>query len=115
MFYLDIKRVMRVRGIEKHFNLLIKLGFVPSTARSFLDGTTRQVKLDQLEQLCIALNCTPNDLLEWRPDANQSIAETHSLNVLRKKTEKDLPNLLGEIPMEKFDQILGLLQDLKDK
>ena len=115
MLYLNIKKMMRLRGIEKHYNLMLKLGFVPWSANNFLNGTARQVKLDQLEQLCKALNCTPNDLLEWKPDANEPIAETHALNGLRKKTEKDLPDLLGEIPMEKFEQILDILQDLKDK
>lgn len=114
MFYFDIKRVMKLRGVEKHYNLMIELGFVPSSANSFLRREARQIKLDQLERLCVALNCTPNDLIEWRPDANQSVSETHSLNSLRKKGDKDLPELLKEVPMEKFEKIVEILQNLSD-
>ncbi|CAN5322620.1 hypothetical protein BH10ACI1_BH10ACI1_34340 [soil metagenome] len=115
MFYFDIKRVMRLRGVEKHYNLMLELGFVPSSANSFLRCEARQIKLDQLEKLCFALNCTPNDLLEWLPNTTQTVFETHSLNALRKKADKDLPELLNEVPLEKFEQIVEILQDLKDK
>lgn len=115
MFYFDIKKVMKLRGIEKHYNFMLELGFIPSSAHIFLKREARQIKLDQLERLCVALNCTPNDLLEWRPNANQTVSETHSLNALRKKGDKDLPELLKEVPMDKFEQIVEILQDLKDK
>lgn len=113
MLILNIKRVLRLRGIEKHYNFLLGLNFVPSTAHNFLKGAVGQIKFEQLEQLCLALNCTPNDLFEWRPEANRAVADTHSLNNLKKKTEKDLPELLGEVPLERFEQIVDILQDLK--
>jgi DNA-binding Xre family transcriptional regulator len=111
MLYLNIKRMMRLRGVDSHYHLLLKLGFVPSTARSFLSGEIVLIKLEQLEKLCLALNCTPNDLLEWRPEASQTVSETHSMNSLKRPAEKDLPKLLSEIPMDKLEQILDILQD----
>jgi hypothetical protein len=105
---------MRLRGVEKHYRFLLNLGFVPSTAHAFLRGTVSLIKLEQIEKLCVALNCTPNDLLRWQSGPNQMVAETHSLNNLKKKADKDLPELLGEIPMEKFEQIVDILQDLKN-
>lgn len=113
MLFLNIKRVMRLRGVEDHYRFLLNLGFVPSTAHAFLRGTIVLIKLEQIEKLCAALNCTPNDLLEWRPNADQSLAATHSLNALKKKTDKDLPELLRDIPVDKFEQILDILQDSK--
>lgn len=106
---------MRLRGIENHYHLMLKLGFVPATARLFLSGESVLIKLEQLEKLCVALNCTPNDLLEWRPDASQSVSDTHSMNNLKRTAEKDLPKLLNEIPSDKFEQILDILQDLQNK
>ena len=107
---------MRLRGVEKHYKTLLDLGFVPSTARSFLGGTAALVKLEHVEKLCVALNCTPNDLLEWRPDASQAaVAETHSMNNLKRADENDLAKLLNEVPSDKFEQILDLLQELKNK
>lgn len=115
MLFINLKRTMHLRGIENHYKMLLKLGIVPSTARAMLDGNTAQIKLDQLEQLCLALNCTPNDLIEWKPNENEASAETHSLQALRRKPEQDLTKLLREIPMGKFEQIIDILQDLKSK
>jgi hypothetical protein len=106
---------MRLRGVDEHYRFLVNLGFVPSTAKNFLRGEVTLIRLEQIETLCVALNCTPNDLLRWRPNQNQAIAETHSMNSLKKKSDKDLPDLLGEIPLEKFEQIVDILQDLKNK
>ena len=115
MLNINIKKVMRLRGIENHYNLLLSLGFVPGTARNFLAGTIIQLKLDQLERLCVALNCTPNDLLEWTPGANQPVSDAHSLNAIKRKPERDLPALLSEVPLDKFEQIVDILQELKNK
>ncbi|HVE57978.1 MAG TPA: helix-turn-helix transcriptional regulator [Pyrinomonadaceae bacterium] len=115
MLYLNVKRMMRLRGIDQHYHLMLKLGFVPSTARAFLSGEITLIKLEQIEKLCVALNCTPNDLLAWQPDASQAVSETHSMNNLKRSADKDLPKLLSEIPSDKFEQILDILQDLKDK
>lgn len=106
---------MRLRGIENHYDLLRKLGFAPGTARNFLAGEIIQLKLDQLESLCTALNCTPNDLIEWTPNANQPVSDAHSLNAIKRKPERDLTALLGEVPLDKFEQIVDILQGLKNK
>lgn len=114
MLSLNVKRMMRLRGVENHYHLMLELGFVPSTARAFLSGEIVLIKLEQLEKLCVALNCTPNDLLEWRPNASQNVSETHSMNGLKRSADKDLPKLLSEIPPEKFAQIIEILQQNKD-
>jgi DNA-binding Xre family transcriptional regulator len=114
MLYLNIKRVMRLRGVDEHYRFLVNLGFVPATAKNFLRGQVTLIRLEQIETLCVALNCTPNDLLQWRPNQNQTLAETHSMNSLKKKSDKDLPDLLREIPVEKFEQIVDILQNLKN-
>jgi DNA-binding Xre family transcriptional regulator len=115
MLYFNIKKVLRLRGVDEHYRFLVNLGFVPSTAHNFLRSDVTLVRLEQIEKLCVALNCTPNDLLEWQPNQNQTLAETHSMNKLKKRADKSLPELLGEIPIEKFEQIAEILQDSNDK
>lgn len=115
MLSINIKKVMRLRGIENHYGLLTSLGFVPSTARNFLRNDVVLVRLEQIERLCVALNCTPNDLLEWTPNPNQAVSDAHSLNAIKRKPERDLPALLGEVPLDKFEQIVDILQELKNK
>ena len=115
MLSLNIRRMLRLRGVDDHYHLLLGLGFAASSARNFLSGNVALIKLEQIEKLCVALNCTPNDLLEWRPDASQSVSDMHSMNALKRTAEKDLPKLLNEIPSDKFEQILDILQDLQNK
>jgi DNA-binding Xre family transcriptional regulator len=115
MLYLDIKRAMRLRGVDNHYDFMIKLGFVPLTAKNFLSGAARLIKLDQIERLCLALNCTPNDLLEWRAPENQANPEAQALIKLKRGGADDLANLMNKLPMEQFEQIVNILQDLKDK
>lgn len=106
---------MRLRGVDDQYNFLAKLGIAKSSVRKILDNEPFEIKLEQIEAICLALNCTPNDILEWRQNASQNVSETHSLNNLKRSGDKDLPKLLNEIPLEKFEQIAGILQDLKSK
>jgi DNA-binding Xre family transcriptional regulator len=112
MFILNVKRILRLRGIEKHYKYLLGLGFVPATANILLSSTAQRVTLEHLERLCLALNCTPNDLIEWQPNNTQAVAATHSINGLKKR---NLNAMLSEVPVDKFEQIADILQDLKNK
>lgn len=104
-----------MRGVENHYRFLLKNGFYPSAANNLLHDAVVSLKFEQLERLCLALNCTPNDLFDWHPsDEQQAIAPNHSLNSLKPKKE-DLAALLREIPTEKFEQIENLLVKLKNQ
>jgi DNA-binding Xre family transcriptional regulator len=115
MLNINVEKILRLRGIENHYNFLVNLGIVPSTARNFLRDDVVLLRLEQIEKICVALNCTPNDLFEWTPNPNQPVAETHSLNAIRRRPERDLPALLNEVPLDKFEQIVDILQELKNK
>jgi DNA-binding Xre family transcriptional regulator len=65
MLVFNLSRALKPRGVEKHYKFLLEQGFVPSSAHGFLRGAAIQIKFEQLERLCLALNCTPNDLFEW--------------------------------------------------
>ncbi|MBS1793402.1 MAG: helix-turn-helix transcriptional regulator [Acidobacteria bacterium] len=110
----NVQRMMRLRGIEKYYSFLTGLGFVPSTARDILKGVISALKFDQIEKLCLALNCTPNDLLDWQPGKKQAVAETHSLNALKRAAGGDeLPQILSELPTDKIAQLVEVLKDFK--
>ena len=113
MLYLNVKRVMRLRSIENPYKLLLDLGFAPATARNFLGNSVLRIKFEHLQRLCLTLNCTPNDLIEWKPSEKHVNAESQSLSKLNRSGEKDISKLLGELPIDKFEQIIDVLQDLK--
>jgi hypothetical protein len=47
--------------------------------------------------------------------ASPTVAENHSINVLKRAPERDLPKILNGIPPDQLGQILDILQDLKNK
>jgi len=116
MIYLNIKRLLDMRGIRQQFSYLVKNGFIGSTAHRFINGEERQIHLDHLERLCVLLNCSPNDLFGWTADKNMSVAENHPLQALSKpKKVPPLNELVNDIPIEKLDKIAELLNQLKNE
>lgn len=115
MLYLNLKRVMHLRGVDNHYKKLLSLGLAPATARYMLGDEVRRISFVHLERLCLALNCTPNDLLRWEPPEKMANAATQSLIKLKRDREEDLAKLLGQLPIDRFEQIIDMLQDLKSK
>lgn len=116
MLDLNVKRILDLRGISRPFTFLLENGFIRSTAHKFVHGQVWQIKLDQIEKLCLLLNCTPNDLFEWRPGKNVSAPENHAIKALIKgKAAPPLSQIVKDIPIEKLDRIEGLLNQLKNE
>lgn len=114
MFKLNLKRVIELRGIQKTTGFLVNLGFSYTKASRYLEKDHSNIKLSDLEKLCIALNCTPNDLLEWKPGANTVLPEAHALNGLKDSgNSKNLQELVKDIPAERLKRIENLLEELK--
>lgn len=115
MFKLQLKKMIELRGIQKASGFLVKLGFTYAKAQRFLADEYAAVKLGDLEKFCVALNCTPNDLLEWKPDANTVLPESHALNALQNNAPKrTLRDLVADIPAERLKLIENLLAELKN-
>ncbi|MET0754388.1 MAG: helix-turn-helix transcriptional regulator [Pyrinomonadaceae bacterium] len=115
MIDINLKRVMNLRGVRNPYKFLLDLGFAPATARHFLGFVVSRINFEHLERLCLALNCTPNDLLEWKPPENQANPNEQALIKLKRGDDEDLPKLLKTLPIDKFEQIVDILQDLNKK
>jgi putative transcriptional regulator len=114
MLKFNPKNIFSLRGIEKTTAFLVKLGMDYSTASRFLKSESRFVKIKDIEKLCIALNCTPNDLFEWKADQTTVLPETHSLNAMNKSAgAKNLQEMVKDIPSDKLALIETLLNELK--
>ena len=68
MLTLNLSRIFKARAIEQPYKFLVTNGFVPFIAHKYKNSKVTQIRVDHIEKLCIALNCTPNDLFEWFPD-----------------------------------------------
>ena len=115
MLYLNIGRVMKIRGIENHYRLLIDLGITPQSSRTLLGDEAMRISFEHLEKVCLALNCTPNDIIEWQPNQAQANPEAQALIKLKRDESEDLSKIMKSLPIEKFDEIIGIIHNLKDK
>lgn len=114
MLKLKIKPVMKLRGIENPYKALIKMGFAAATVNNMLGETAKRIRFDHLERICFLLNCTPNDLIEWIPPDGLANPEDRSLIKLKREHEEDMRKLLYSVPIEKFDEIIDIIHNLKD-
>ncbi len=106
----NLRPVFKARGIEKPYTFLVKAGISPHTATSILSSSTCVMRLNHLELICEKLNCTPHDIMLWKPDPGKQLPESHQLLTLKKDTSGfDLSETLKTIPLEKLNEIARLL------
>lgn len=87
MLKLSAKNLFAAKVIVSPQGFLRNNGFSPSTANDIVVGKVRHIKLDALEKLCLVLNCTPHDVLEWEPDASITEPMKFELSALMKAKE----------------------------
>lgn len=115
MLSFNIRRVFALRGIENPLVFMMKNGFIRPTASGLLNRRAAGIKFEHLEKLCLMLNCTPNDLFEWKTDAKSVVAENHPLQTLKRaENVRKFTELLKDIPMEQMEKIETLLSELKN-
>lgn len=111
MLIYNFKRVFKARGIENPPAFLVNHGFSRNVASRIANNKTNKILLRHLEKVCLLLNCTPNDILEWKPDNKSKDHADTALFVLKKKHKsKGAEELLRSLPMSKLEEIAKLLK-----
>ena len=116
MLYLNIKRVLDLRGIDKQYAFLVKNGFSSQTATNIINNYIRRITPGQMEKLCFLLRCTPNDLFDWKPGANSVVPENHPLRTLTKEKAPPLiSEMVKDLPVEKLGELEAIINQLKSE
>lgn len=89
---LNIVPILTIRNIKTPFTYLTKLGICPASVSKMLSGKAVQINFKQLTNLCLHLNCTPNDLFAIR---EMSLPPIHQLNKLE---------IYSEVPITDLDE-----------
>lgn len=114
MLIIDLRPIMLLRGIQFPYKFLVKLGFPTQTASNWVNGTVGYIRPANLEKLCVALNCTPNDLMHWHPNAQAALGDHHALNALvRKQPMLDIASIARDLPPEKAAELAQMIESLK--
>lgn len=116
MLKFNINKVFKTRLISQPVGFLTHHGMPRQTANRILSGRFKNLTTKQLEKLCLALKCTPNDLIEWTPD-DEKILETNPplKQFLPTPINYGLKDIAKEIPFEKLNEFNSELAKLKNK
>lgn len=112
MLHYHFDRIFKARGIEKPFTFLVSAGISRQFASKIYNNKVKRLNFDVMERLCVLLNCTPNDFMEWIPDKNTNVPEDHALRMLEKPDKPiDFTQKLNAIPLGKIDDISQLIDE----
>jgi DNA-binding Xre family transcriptional regulator len=106
MLTFNFSRIFKARGIEKPFSFLVKTGYSDNFATRVVNNRIKRLDLADLEELCVLLQCTPNDLLEWIPDSKDKNNDKHPLNSIKRSNKViQLTQILNSVPLDKLSNI----------
>ena len=104
MLRINLKRVFKSRGIDRPDYFLQSHGIKITTARRVLKGGYENFSLDTIENFCLLLHCTPNDLLEWTPTGD--VLKTEPLHqLIRDNRATNIVKLINTAPLDKLAEM----------
>jgi DNA-binding Xre family transcriptional regulator len=82
---------------------MIKNGISANTTDRLLRNEQRHLKFDDIEKLCLGLNCSPSELFIWQPDSEADNIPNHPLQAIR--SNKTLPDVMEELNRSTIDEL----------
>lgn len=114
MLQLKLATILANRGIQKPLAHLVKSGFTYHTAHRLLHNTVDSISFKHLEQLCLALHCSVEELFVWHKPNNQSIPDDHPLGKLvLQNNQLSLAESLRTLPLNKLEELNRFAHTLK--
>lgn len=88
MLKVNIQDKLLEKGLNKNqFAKLVQIGYPAACA--LYDGTTTRISFDTLENICKALDCTPNDILVSNDPQMQRLLDKVSITNVEYKNKSD--------------------------
>lgn len=116
MLKLNIARVLALKGIDNATVYLRAHGYGRTKAYKLVSNGIVRFELADFERICLLLNCTPNDLLEWTPSKPENDIEDHALQSIRRKDAAvGLVKLVQSLPVEDMLEIEQLILERTKK
>jgi DNA-binding Xre family transcriptional regulator len=114
MLYLNFIRIFDLKGIKRPFSYLTSIGYSPGYASRIANNQIGQINTARLEKICRDLNCTPNDILDFRPKPNDTLPTDHALHTLTKKEiSNEITAKINALPIEKIQQIHDIIKNME--
>ena len=115
MLIYNFQRVFKARGIDKPHNFLVNHGIPRGIASPMVNNKTDKIALKYLEKACLLLNCTPNDILEWKPASKKEDSPETALYILKREQQGNgEAELLRGLPLSKLEELAKVLREGKE-
>ena len=115
MLVFNPRRIFGLRGIERPNNFLVRNGFTSMVASRLLTHGLLHLNIRNVSRLCKILNCTPNDLFDWKPEPAEPLPQNHPLQSLVRQESANINDLLKDIPLEKLPDLHAMIDELRKK
>jgi DNA-binding Xre family transcriptional regulator len=113
MLLLDLYRVFEDKGIEHPARFMKQNGFTAHTTFRLLNNKVDSISFRHLEQLCLLLNCSVEDLFSWHNETISPIYNNHPLRKLKRGERKgNITNQLKTLPLDKLNDIRNYIDQL---
>ncbi len=99
----NLKNLFNLRNISNARLWMINNGISPQNASRLLKNEQRHIKYDDIEKLCLGLNCQPSDLFIWQPDNEAADIPNHPLQAIR--SDKMLPDVMTQLNNSSLDDL----------
>lgn len=106
----DVKRMLKARNVLHPATFLIRAGISNASAINLLKNRLGGIKWEQLQKICIALNCTPNDLFTYTGNPSD-LPVGHELNGLIRTPVESLQDKLLKLPANKLEKLRKMIED----
>jgi len=99
----NLLSLIKLRNIQKPRAWLIKQGINSQTADRLLKNEQRHIRFDDMERICLGLNCSPTDVFIWQPDNEADNIPNHPLQAIR--SDKILPDVMAQLNNSTLDEL----------
>lgn len=113
MLKLKLDKLFKLRAENKKIGFLMRNGFSKSKAEYLATNKTKQLSFDTLYKLCLAFNCSPNNLFEYIPDKSNPLSADHPLNSLKSEPVPDVSSMLKSMSVEKLIDLSKQIKSMK--
>jgi hypothetical protein len=114
MLYFNFSRILKIKGIARPFSYFLSLGYSGNMATRLANNRVGQMNIAMLERICRDLNCTPNDIIDFRPSANSTLPKDHALHSLTKtEITNEVLEKINTLPLEKIQQIHDVIKSME--
>ena len=113
MLKLDLYRIFEDKGIDNPHYFLRKNGFTSHTTSRILNNKGDSISFRHLEQLCLLLNCSIDDLFSWTNDDMTGIYKDHVIQKLKRGQRKgNITNPLKNLTLDKLNEVRSYIEQI---